>query len=67
MQNFPRIFPVKFHAAFNPSSRSHVFDGFPRPYERTRARLAEAQANLQSEPLVVHATAQSYAFEEDVC
>ncbi|XP_077224472.1 DNA repair metallo-beta-lactamase family protein [Tasmannia lanceolata] len=46
------------------SSRFHVFQGFPRLYERAEARFAEARANFQPEPLFIRASAQWYACEE---
>ncbi|KAJ9177809.1 hypothetical protein P3X46_012981 [Hevea brasiliensis] len=49
----------------DPSSRFHVFDGFPKLYERAAAKLVEAQANSQPEPLIIRPSAQWYACEED--
>lgn len=49
----------------DPSSRFHVFDGFPKLYERAAAKLAEAQANFQPEPLIIRPSAQWYACEEE--
>ncbi|KAJ6289182.1 hypothetical protein OIU76_025064 [Salix suchowensis] len=48
----------------DPSSRFHLFDGFPRLYERAAAKIAEAQANLQPQPLIIRPSAQWYACEE---
>ncbi|KAK9134631.1 hypothetical protein Syun_013961 [Stephania yunnanensis] len=48
----------------DPSSRFHLFDGFPRLYERASEKLAEAKANLQPQPLFVRPSAQWYACEE---
>ncbi|KDP42592.1 hypothetical protein JCGZ_24366 [Jatropha curcas] len=48
----------------DPSSRFHVFDGFPKLSERAAAKLAEAQANFQPEPLIIRPSAQWYACEE---
>lgn len=46
------------------SSRFHMFDGFPKLYERAAKKIAEAQANLQPEPLIIRPSAQWYACEE---
>lgn len=52
----------------DPSSRFHMFDGFPKLYERAAAKLAESQANSQPEPLIIRPSAQWYASgEEDSC
>ena len=48
----------------DPSSRFHLFDGSPGLYERAKAKLVEAKASLQPEPLVVRPSAQWYACEE---
>ncbi|KAK9110399.1 hypothetical protein Sjap_018459 [Stephania japonica] len=48
----------------DPSLRFHLFDGFPRLYERASEKLAEAKANLQPQPLFVRPSAQWYACEE---
>ncbi|KAJ7945243.1 DNA ligase-like [Quillaja saponaria] len=48
----------------DPSSRFHVFDGFPRLYERGKTKLLGARANLQPEPLIVRSSAQWYACGE---
>ncbi|XP_050206243.1 uncharacterized protein LOC126655915 isoform X2 [Mercurialis annua] len=45
----------------DPTSRFHVFDGFPKLYERAATKLAEAQANCQPEPLIIRPSAQWYA------
>ncbi|CAN0927052.1 5' exonuclease Apollo [Linum grandiflorum] len=47
------------------SSRFHVFDGFPNLYKRAATKLAEAEANSQPEPLIVRASAQWYACDEE--
>ncbi|CAI0470417.1 unnamed protein product [Linum tenue] len=47
------------------SSRFHVFDGFPNLYKRAAAKLAEAKANSKPEPLIVRASAQWYACDEE--
>ncbi|XP_031263294.1 uncharacterized protein LOC116121482 isoform X1 [Pistacia vera] len=49
----------------DPSSRFQMFDGFPKLYERASAKLAEAQANFQPEPLIIRPSAQWYACEEE--
>ncbi|XP_020225675.1 5' exonuclease Apollo [Cajanus cajan] len=48
----------------DPASRFHLFDGSRRLYERAEAKLMEAKATLQSEPLIVRPSAQWYACEE---
>ncbi|KAI3746776.1 hypothetical protein L6452_09216 [Arctium lappa] len=48
----------------DPSSRFHIFDGFPRLPERAEAKLAEARANFQPEPLIIRPSAQWYVFED---
>ncbi|KAJ1401271.1 Ribonuclease Z/Hydroxyacylglutathione hydrolase-like [Sesbania bispinosa] len=47
------------------SSRFHLFDGSPGLYERAKAKLVEAKASLQPEPLIVRPSAQWYACEEE--
>ncbi|KAJ8772330.1 hypothetical protein K2173_027507 [Erythroxylum novogranatense] len=49
----------------DPSSRFHIFDGFPKLYERAAEKLAEARANLQPEPLIIRPSAQFYACGEE--
>lgn len=49
----------------DPSSRFQMFDGFPKLYERAKAKLVEARANFQPEPLIIRASAQWYACEEE--
>lgn len=49
----------------DPSSRFHLFDGFPKLYERAKAKLMEAQANLKPEPLIIRPSAMWYACEDD--
>lgn len=49
----------------DPSSRFQVLDGFPKLYERAKAKLMEAQANFQSEPLIIRTSAQWYACAEE--
>lgn len=46
------------------SSRFHLFDGFPRLYERAEAKIAEAKSNDQPEPLIIRPSAQWYVCEE---
>lgn len=41
-----------------------MLDGFPRLYEKAKAMLTEAKANLQPEPLFIRPSAQWYACEE---
>lgn len=48
----------------DPSSRFHVFNGFPELYVRAKAKLEEAQANLKPEPLIIRPSTQWYACEE---
>ncbi|XP_043718790.1 5' exonuclease Apollo [Telopea speciosissima] len=45
------------------SSRFQVFEGFPKLYERAKAKLMEAQANFQPEPLIIRPSSQWYACE----
>ncbi|KAK9291781.1 hypothetical protein L1049_019731 [Liquidambar formosana] len=47
----------------DPSSRFQLFDGFPKLHERAKAKLAEARANFQPEPLIIRPSAQWYACE----
>ncbi|PON37181.1 Metallo-beta-lactamase [Parasponia andersonii] len=49
----------------DPSSRFHLFDGFPKLYGRAKAKIMEAQANLKPEPLIIRPSAQWYACEDD--
>ncbi|KAL1337558.1 hypothetical protein HN51_032254 [Arachis hypogaea] len=44
--------------------RFHLFDGSPGLYERAKAKLLEAKAALQPEPLFVRPSSQWYAIEE---
>lgn len=48
----------------DPSSRFHIFNGFPELYARAKAKLVEAQANSQPEPLIIRPSTQWYACEE---
>lgn len=48
----------------DPSSRFHLFDGFPRLSERAEAKLAEARANFQPNPLIIRPSTQWYVFED---
>ncbi|KAH7520845.1 uncharacterized protein LOC107425632 isoform X1 [Ziziphus jujuba] len=48
----------------DPSSRFHVFSGFPELYIRAKAKLEEARANSKPEPLIIRPSTQWYAFEE---
>ncbi|CAA0839450.1 DNA repair metallo-beta-lactamase family protein [Striga hermonthica] len=45
----------------DPASRFQLFDGFPKLYERAEARIAEARANFQHEPLIIRPSSQWYA------
>ncbi|XP_017969780.1 PREDICTED: protein artemis isoform X1 [Theobroma cacao] len=49
----------------DPSSRFQVFGGFPKLSERATAKIAEAQANFQPEPLIIRPSAMWYACEEE--
>lgn len=49
----------------DPSSRFHIFNGFPKLYERAKLMLLEAQADLKPEPLIIRPTAQWYACDEE--
>ncbi|KAL0699688.1 hypothetical protein Bca4012_055810 [Brassica carinata] len=48
----------------DPSSRFHIFSGFPRLYERASAKLAEARSKRQSEPLIIRPSAQWYVCDD---
>ncbi|KAI3518453.1 hypothetical protein L1887_07224 [Cichorium endivia] len=48
----------------DPSSRFHLFDGFPRLPERAEAKITEARANFQPDPLIIRPSAQWYVFED---
>ncbi|XP_021970656.1 protein artemis [Helianthus annuus] len=48
----------------DPSSRFHLFDGYPRLSERAEAKLAEARANLQPDPLIIRPSAQWFVYED---
>ncbi|KAL7613128.1 hypothetical protein Lser_V15G05935 [Lactuca serriola] len=48
----------------DPSSRFHLFDGFPRLSERAEAKIIEARANFQPDPLIIRPSAQWYVFED---
>lgn len=47
-----------------PSSRFHLFEGFPKLYERAKKKLSEARENMQPEPLIIRPSAQWYTCEE---
>ncbi|VVB09646.1 unnamed protein product [Arabis nemorensis] len=51
----------------DPSSRFHIFSGFPKLYERASAKLAEARSKLQSEPLIIRPSAQWYVCDDEDC
>ncbi|KAK4773528.1 hypothetical protein SAY87_028547 [Trapa incisa] len=46
------------------TSRFHLFDSFPKLYERAKEKLEEAKANCQPEPLIIRPSTQWYACEE---
>ncbi|XP_076915229.1 uncharacterized protein LOC143574511 [Bidens hawaiensis] len=48
----------------DPSSRFHLFDTFPKLSERAEAKLAEARAHFQPEPLIIRPSAQWYVHED---
>ncbi|XP_010680198.2 uncharacterized protein LOC104895399 isoform X1 [Beta vulgaris subsp. vulgaris] len=48
----------------DPSSRFHLFEGFPKLYEKAKKKIAEARENMQPEPLIIRPSAQWYAREE---
>ena len=50
----------------DPSSRFHLFDGFPKLYERAKAMLLEAQSKLKPEPLIIRPSSMWYACEDEV-
>ncbi|KAI3451545.1 hypothetical protein Pfo_008210 [Paulownia fortunei] len=50
----------------DPSSRFQLFDGFPKLYERAEAKIAEARANFQHEPLIIRPSSQWYACDEGI-
>lgn len=47
----------------DPSSRFHLF-GFAKLYERANAKIVEAQAKSQLEPLIIRPSAQWYACDD---
>ncbi|XP_010270398.1 PREDICTED: protein artemis [Nelumbo nucifera] len=47
------------------SSRFQLFEGFPKLYERAKAKLIEAQTKSQPEPVIIRPSAQWYACEEE--
>ncbi|KAL2906817.1 5' exonuclease Apollo [Bienertia sinuspersici] len=48
----------------DPSSRFHLFEGFPKLYEKAKTIILEARENMQPEPLIIRPSAQWYAHEE---
>lgn len=50
----------------DPSSRFHLFEGFPKLCERAQKKLAEARVNSLPEPLIIRPSAQWYSCEEDL-
>ncbi|KAH9620862.1 hypothetical protein KSS87_016315 [Heliosperma pusillum] len=48
----------------DPSSRFHVFEGFPKLYEKAKKKISKARENMQPEPLIIRPSAQWYAHEE---
>ncbi|CAH9142889.1 unnamed protein product [Cuscuta epithymum] len=51
----------------DPISRFQMFDGFHGLYERAEAKIAEARANHQNEPLIIRASSQWYACGDKEC
>ncbi|VFQ96135.1 unnamed protein product [Cuscuta campestris] len=51
----------------DPTSRFQLFDGFHGLYDRAEAKIAEARANLQHEPLIIRASSQWYACGDEGC
>ncbi|XP_024008810.1 uncharacterized protein LOC18993013 isoform X2 [Eutrema salsugineum] len=49
----------------DPSSRFHIFSGFPKLNERASAKLTEARLKLQSEPLIIRPSAQWYVCDDE--
>ena len=47
------------------SSHFQVLDGFPKLYERAKAKFLEAQAHCQPAPLIIRPSAQWYACVEE--
>ncbi|MQL83740.1 hypothetical protein Taro_016235 [Colocasia esculenta] len=45
-------------------SHDEVFEGFPRLYERASAKVAQARASIQPEPLFIRPSAQWYACDD---
>ncbi|KAK6916635.1 DNA repair metallo-beta-lactamase [Dillenia turbinata] len=50
----------------DPSSCFHLFNTFPRLHERAQAKLEEARANFQPEPLVKRPSTPWFAWESDI-
>lgn len=48
----------------DPSCRFHVCEGFPRLYEKAKAKFDEAKRNNKPEPLFIRPSAQWYTCEE---
>lgn len=48
----------------DPSCRFHVSEGFPRLYEKAKAKFDEAKRNNKPEPLFIRPSAQWYTCEE---
>uniref|UniRef100_A0A7C9FCW4 DNA repair metallo-beta-lactamase domain-containing protein n=2 Tax=Opuntia streptacantha TaxID=393608 RepID=A0A7C9FCW4_OPUST len=48
----------------DPSSRFHLFEGFPKLYERAKRKLSEAREKMEPEPLIIRPSAQWYACGE---
>ncbi|CAN8312535.1 unnamed protein product [Cochlearia groenlandica] len=49
----------------DPSSRFHIFSGFPKLYERASAKIAEARSKLEREPLIIRPSAQWYVCDDE--
>ncbi|CAO2831187.1 unnamed protein product [Amaranthus hypochondriacus] len=48
----------------DPSSRFHLFDGYPKLYEKAKKKILQARENMQPEPLILRPSAQWYACKE---
>ncbi|KAD1079230.1 hypothetical protein E3N88_43325 [Mikania micrantha] len=49
----------------DPSSRFHLFDGYPRLAERAEAKLAEARTNFQPDPLIIRPSTNGMSLRTD--
>ncbi|PIN20788.1 hypothetical protein CDL12_06512 [Handroanthus impetiginosus] len=50
----------------DPSARFQLFGGFPKLYERAEAKIAEARANFEREPLIIRPSSQWYACDDGI-